>query len=67
VARAGSAAAGRAHGAALHQSFGSVVAQVAEVSVEGKEIRVHRVVCAIDCARDGGVTLAPRWAPRYLA
>ena len=49
LARAGSAPAGRAHGVALHQSFGSVVAQVAEVSVEGKEIRVHRVVCAIDC------------------
>ncbi|OON64696.1 acylaldehyde oxidase [Massilia sp. KIM] len=40
---------GRAHGVALHRSFGSTVAQVAEVSVEGKEIRVHRVVCAIDC------------------
>jgi isoquinoline 1-oxidoreductase beta subunit len=49
LARAGSAPAGRAHGVALHQSFGSIVAQVAEVSVEAKEIRVHRVVCAIDC------------------
>ena len=34
---------------ALHQSFGSIVAQVAEVSVDGLDIRVHRVVCAIDC------------------
>jgi isoquinoline 1-oxidoreductase beta subunit len=49
LARAGSAPAGRAHGVAVHQSFGSIVAQVAEVSVEGKDIRVHRVVCAIDC------------------
>jgi isoquinoline 1-oxidoreductase beta subunit len=49
VVRAGAAPEGRAHGVALHQSFGSTVAQVAEVSVEGKEIRVHRVVCAIDC------------------
>lgn len=49
LARAGAAPAGRAHGVALHQSFGSIVAQVAEVSVEGQEIRVHRVVCAIDC------------------
>jgi isoquinoline 1-oxidoreductase beta subunit len=49
VARAGAAPQGRAHGVALHQSFGSTVAQVAEVSVEGKDIRVHRVVCAIDC------------------
>ncbi len=49
VAMAGQAPAGRAHGVALHQSFGSAVAQVAEVSVEGKEIRVHRVVCVVDC------------------
>jgi isoquinoline 1-oxidoreductase beta subunit len=34
---------------AVHQSFGSIVAQVAEVSVDGKQIRVHRVVCAVDC------------------
>ena len=39
-----------ARGVALHQSFGSIVAQVAEVSVGAdKTIRVHRVVCAIDC------------------
>jgi isoquinoline 1-oxidoreductase beta subunit len=49
LARAGQPAAGRAHGVALHQSFGTIVAQVAEVSVEGKDIRVHRVVCAVDC------------------
>ncbi|MDB5934066.1 MAG: acylaldehyde oxidase [Massilia sp.] len=49
LAKAGTAPAGRAHGVAVHQSFGSIVAQVAEVSVEGKQIRVHRVVCAIDC------------------
>jgi isoquinoline 1-oxidoreductase beta subunit len=30
------APAGRAHGVAVHQSFGTIVAQVAEVSVEGK-------------------------------
>lgn len=41
--------AGRARGVALHESFGSIVAQVAEVSLEKGRIRVHRVVCAIDC------------------
>jgi len=41
--------AGRALGLALHESYGSVVAQVAEVSVEDGQIRVHRVVCAVDC------------------
>jgi isoquinoline 1-oxidoreductase subunit beta len=41
---------GMARGLAVHESFGSIVAQVAEVSVEGKNrIRVHRVVCAVDC------------------
>jgi isoquinoline 1-oxidoreductase beta subunit len=49
VARAGTAPAGRAHGVAVHGSFGSIVAQVAEVSIENGAIRVHRVVCAIDC------------------
>jgi len=41
--------AGHAHGLAFHESFGSIVAQVAEVSIEGSMPRVHRVVCAIDC------------------
>jgi isoquinoline 1-oxidoreductase beta subunit len=41
--------AGRSRGLAVHESFGSYVAQVAEVSVERGEVRVHRVVCAIDC------------------
>lgn len=49
VAKAGPVPEGRAHGVALHQSFGSIVAEVAEVSVRDKEIVVHRVVCAIDC------------------
>jgi isoquinoline 1-oxidoreductase beta subunit len=40
---------GRARGVAVHESFGSFVAQVAEVSVENGRIRVHRLVCAIDC------------------
>jgi isoquinoline 1-oxidoreductase beta subunit len=40
---------GRGKGIAVHESFGSYVAQAAEVSVEGGRIRVHRVVCAIDC------------------
>jgi isoquinoline 1-oxidoreductase beta subunit len=46
---------GRARGIAVHESFGSYVSQVAEVSVEKNDIRVHRVVCAIDC----GVAVNP--------
>ena len=44
--------AGHGRGIAVHESFGSFIAQVAEVSVDNKgAIRVHRVVCAIDCGR----------------
>ena len=34
---------------ALHESFGTIVAQVAEVSTEGSDIVVHKVTCAVDC------------------
>ena len=40
---------GTAQGLAIHESFGSIVAQVAEVSLQDGKPRVHRVVCAIDC------------------
>ena len=36
-------------GIAVHESFGSYVAQVAEVSVDKGEVKVHRIVSAIDC------------------
>ncbi|ATJ82440.1 xanthine dehydrogenase family protein molybdopterin-binding subunit [Halomonas beimenensis] len=40
----------RGRGIAVHQSFGSFVAQVAEVSVHGDgRLEVDRVVCAVDC------------------
>jgi len=43
---------GRGRGIAVHESFGSFVAQVAEASVSAEgEVRVHRVVCAVDCGR----------------
>ena len=41
---------GRARGIAVHESFSSFVAQVAEVSLQGDGgFRVERVVCAVDC------------------
>lgn len=41
---------GLGRGVAVHASFGSFIAQVAEVSVSQTGVpRVHRVVCAIDC------------------
>lgn len=42
-------AAGRARGMAVHESFGSIVAEVAEVSVDNGVIKVHEVTCAVDC------------------
>ena len=39
-------------GIAVGESFGSYVAEVAEVSVGGDgAVKVHRVVCAVDCGR----------------
>jgi isoquinoline 1-oxidoreductase beta subunit len=47
--------AGTARGLAVHESFGSVVGQVAEVSLVNGQPKVGRVVTAIDC----GVAVAP--------
>ncbi|HEY0478139.1 MAG TPA: xanthine dehydrogenase family protein molybdopterin-binding subunit [Kofleriaceae bacterium] len=41
--------AGHARGLAVHESFGSIVAHVAEVSVDQGRIRVHAVTSAVDC------------------
>ncbi len=42
-------AAGCAYGVAVHKSFDSYVAEIAEVSLENGKVRVHRVVAAVDC------------------
>src|SRR5665647_3079984 len=42
---------GHAYGVAVHQSFNSYVAEIAEVSLENSKIRVHRVVAAVDCGQ----------------
>ena len=39
---------GRGRGIALHESFGSIVAEVAEVAISDGALRVERVVCAVD-------------------
>lgn len=52
-----------ARGVALHESFGSIVGLVAEVSEgEGGVPRVHRVVAAIDC----GVAVNPNLVAQQL-
>jgi isoquinoline 1-oxidoreductase subunit beta len=40
---------GRARGVAVHESFKTFVAQVAEVSRQGDALRLERVICAVDC------------------
>jgi len=41
---------GKARGIALHESFGTVVAEVAEIAVDQQGgFKVERVVCAVDC------------------
>jgi isoquinoline 1-oxidoreductase beta subunit len=42
-------AAGRGRGIAIVESFGSIVAQVAEVEIVDGRIKVHRVCAAVDC------------------
>jgi isoquinoline 1-oxidoreductase beta subunit len=46
---------GRGRGVAIQESFGSVVAQVVEVTVKDDQIVVDRVVCAVDC----GIAVTP--------
>jgi isoquinoline 1-oxidoreductase beta subunit len=53
---------GRARGLALHESFGSIVAEVAEVSMQDGRPRVHRVVCAIDC----GIVVNPQLVAQQI-
>jgi isoquinoline 1-oxidoreductase subunit beta len=41
--------AGTARGVAIHESFGTVVAEIVEVSKRDDGFKVDRVVCAVDC------------------
>jgi len=43
--------AGRGKGIAVHESFGSVVAMVAEVSIAKNNLKVHKVTVAVDCGQ----------------
>lgn len=40
---------GWGRGVAVHTSFGSTVAEIVDVSVQGTEFKVERVVAAVDC------------------
>ncbi len=40
-----------AKGIALHESFGSIVAQVIEIGVDGNMVLLDKVTCVIDCGK----------------
>jgi len=47
----GMARKGRRHGVALMEGYGTYMAQVAEISMEGGKVKVHRITCAVDCGQ----------------
>lgn len=50
-AKWGNPPAGRHQGVALMSGYDSYLAQVAEISLEGDKLKVHRIVCAVDCGQ----------------
>jgi isoquinoline 1-oxidoreductase beta subunit len=47
----GRAPAGRHQGIALMEGYSTCIAQVAEISVERGELKVHKIVCVVDCGQ----------------
>lgn len=58
----GKADAGRYQGIALSEAWGSLCASVVEVSVENRQVKLHRVTCAVD----GGTFINPATVERQL-
>lgn len=55
VSKAGAPPAGGASGVAVHESFGSFVAQVVQVVSQAGKPVIHKVICAVDC----GIVINP--------
>jgi isoquinoline 1-oxidoreductase beta subunit len=55
--------AGRGRGVAVANNIGSNTVEIAEVSVEKGKVKVHRVVCAVDC----GVVVNPAGVAQQIA
>jgi isoquinoline 1-oxidoreductase beta subunit len=47
----GRAPAGRYHGMALMEGYTTHLAQIAEISLEQGALKVHRIVCVVDCGQ----------------
>jgi len=50
-ARWGNAPEGRHQGIALMSGYDTYLAQVAEISVQGTQLKIHRIVCVVDCGQ----------------
>jgi isoquinoline 1-oxidoreductase beta subunit len=55
VEKAGPPLKGGGRGLAVHESFGSFVAQVVDLEMKGGKPVIHKVVCAVDC----GIVINP--------
>lgn len=51
-----------ARGVAIHESYGTIVGQVAEVSIENGSAKVHKITSVVDC----GNLINPRIAQRQI-
>ncbi len=49
VSNWGHADAGRFKGIAIHESFGSIVGEVAEISIDQGKLTIHKITCVVDC------------------
>jgi isoquinoline 1-oxidoreductase beta subunit len=47
----GSAPAGHFQGLALMEAYGTVLGEVAEVSIDAGAVKVHKIVCVVDCGQ----------------
>ena len=51
IKHAGTPGEGRYQGVALHKCFGSICAEVVEISLGEKGLKIHKVTAAVDCGR----------------
>ncbi len=49
VSNWGKSAEGRHQGVAIHESFGTLVGQVVEISLTGGELKLHKLTAVVDC------------------
>jgi isoquinoline 1-oxidoreductase beta subunit len=50
-AKWGNTAPGRFHGVAFMAGYGTPLAQIVEISVEDRQLKVHRITCVVDCGQ----------------